>query len=306
VTDQTTVDVGEDTGPPPAHGRAVPAAPSSPSAAVHGLIGRDTPLRPVADGLRMPVLDSLDRVVGRAAPASAASPLPADLDRLMEPPGLRAKELAAAWDWLTGRLRFIERPAGEPVPLLAVHAAHAARSRRPIRSPRPGVYMPPANWALVASLAWDGLAFRRTVAERILGCLRETHLIPPGTDTVPRLAAETCWLLLAAAAHGRCRWWMWGDRRKRALRAETVRHLASLMALGASGWAGFWDQWVLVRLLDGDPGLTSRLWPELGGMLRSLPVAGGAADAAENPLIRPGWLGEKPDWLPVSPLSTTL
>lgn len=259
---------------------------------VRGLPDRDTPLMPAAVGLRAPVLAVLDRVLGQPAP-SLLPQLPAELDRLTIPPSFPEKRLRQSWTQLIARLRFVEKPDGEPAQRLV---AHAAMQRKPDKKAVTGAYMPIESWSLLGSLAWDDLAFRQTVASRILAWLREGYLMRPGA--LPVLAPETCWILLAAAAgDGRLRWWMRGARRRSAVRMEVTRHLASLMALRTPGWAGFWDQWVLLRLLDADPGLPGRLWPELAASLSPLPLAGGA-DCA-NPLVRADWLAEQPDWLPV-------
>lgn len=259
---------------------------------VHGLPGPGTPLLPLAADLRARVLAALDVALG--LPAAPSAPLPAALDQLMKPPGVKAKHLQATWARLMGRLRFVKKPPGAPMQLLAVHAAFR---RRPARAAGKGVYMPVENWALLASLAWDDLAFRHAVAERVLAFLRERHLMHPGPAPAPRLSPETCWLLVAAGAGpARRRWWMLGPARTRARRAEAVHRLASLMALSASGWAGFWDQWVLLRLLGNIPDLPGRLKPELSQALASLPLAVGGQGA--NPLAHPDWTQQCPDWLP--------
>ncbi|MCW2243154.1 hypothetical protein [Azospirillum canadense] len=262
---------------------------------VHGLPTPEAPLLAVAVGLRAPVLGALDRALGR--PAAPAAPLPEALDLLTAPLGLDPRRLRSAWSRLLGRLRFVARPEGEPLQLLVAQAA--APDPRPVRGVGTGVYMPVPMWGLVAAMAWDDLGFRREVAARVVSHLREAHLMPSGVAPSVRLAPETCWILLAAGADAGAeslRWWRLGLARRRAVRAQTVQQLASLMALSSPAWAGFWDQWLLDRLLTRTPDLARRLWPELADPLARLPLTAG--EQADHPLACAGWAAERPDWMP--------
>ncbi len=241
--------------------------------------------RRAAWGPFAPLLERLDRLLADMRVTSA--PLPAaDLDRLMRPPALAEPLLRAQWTALDGRLRHTELPAAEMAQLLAVHAAfvfprgdviHGQMSRHLTRwlpfgrKQRDGYYMPPPTWGLVAGLAWDDLHFRHAVAARVQGFLRENYLISPGQMPVPRLAPETCWLLLAAVGPRRRRWWWpqhWFPSTRRARRLE---QLIAALVPATPDWAGFWDWWVLRRLLTHSPDLPERLGPELAAALAALP-----------------------------------
>jgi hypothetical protein len=269
--------------------------------------------RHVQWGPLAPMLEMLNRL--RIDMRGTSPPLPAaDLDRLMRLPALSETRLHTQWSRLDGRLRFTKLQKAEPAQLLVLQAAFADRwagvvdeglSRRlprwlrPRQRPVEGYYMPISAWGLVAGLAWDDLDFRHAVAGRIQGFLRETHLIPPGQMPVPRLAPETYWLLLAAVGPQPRRWWWpsrWLASTKRARRFE--RLIGSLVS-GLPGWAGFWDWWILRRLLTHSPGLPKRFDTELAEGLSALPVAPHGTEP--EPFMRPGWATEWPSWLPVPP-----
>ncbi|MQP66191.1 hypothetical protein GE253_12650 [Niveispirillum sp. SYP-B3756] len=214
-------------------------------------------------------------------------PLPvADLDRLMRPPAVDEKRLRAQWGMLDVRLRYTELRPAEMGQLLTVQAAfadrwagvadtvlsrHLPRWLRPRRKQVDGYYMPPPAWGLVAGLAWDDLDFRHAVAALIQGFLRENYLIIPGQMPVPRLAPETCWLLLAAVGPRPRRWWWpqhWFPSTRRARRLE---QMITALIPTTPDWAGFWDWWVLRRLLTHLPDLPARFGPELAASLAAVP-----------------------------------
>ncbi len=165
-----------------------------------------------------------------------------------------------------------------------------------------GYGLPPAGWELVGERAWGAPSFQREAAALLEAALRRRFLFVGSrweTLSFPTLSLSprTVWLLAALAAAAA----------PAAAPAWAARHNAAddaagmLAALGrrhglVAGWAGFWDQWLLLQ--------ATRRWPtqdkSITRPILALPLAG-QPDSALVALAAPNWAAGRPDWFILSP-----
>lgn len=175
--------------------------------------------------------------------------------------------------WSAYQADLLPRPRGLTARLL---------SRRKHRT-RIGKAQDPAPYLLAAlgQSAWSGLHFRRQAARRLHTQLRQEVLMSPGMTAPPVLSTPFWWLLLSASSVS-----------EPSLHAACNRESAK--ALDASGWAGFWDQYLLHRA--GNIGRSFPAAIEELPLLKSSESALAADAENETAMARPGWRNEAPDW----------
>ena len=266
---------------------------------------RTLPLNPAAAGLRAWAGDALPALL-----AGRALPVPTRRQRRVLAPLLRPTRPgeaveARAHAALTRHRRLAAGAAPKDELSLLIGDSMAAapwlvRQRRRLR--RAAVYVPPALWELLGEAAWSGPLWCRDIAARIRDHLGERLLFRAGELPVARPEARFYWALLAVALDGEAD----GD-------GAALRRIAARLAM-APGWAGFWDQWLLLHLHGDDAGQAGA--PEIRTLLEriaALPLAlmgtadrpappqpsGPSAPLADAgvPLARASWRREMPSWM---------
>lgn len=271
---------------------------------------RTLPLSAAAAGLRAWAGDALPALLaGRKLPVPTRRQRRA-LAPLLRPPRLGEAATARARAALSRHRRLAGgTPPTDDLSLLigASMAAAPWPARQAQRFRRPAVYVPPALWELLGEAAWSAPLWCRDIAARVRDHLGERLLFRAGELPVARPEARFYWALLAVALDGEAE----GD-------GAALRRIAARLAI-APGWAGFWDQWLLlhlhsVHLHGGDAGHPAA--PEVRTLLEriaALPLAlMGTADRpaptrparpsapladAGVPLARASWRGEMPSWM---------
>lgn len=264
-----------------------------------GLDYRAAPLTSAVTVLREIALESLGRLLGAGNGSLQPEERMLALEPLLAPAGLPPSRSASAWRHLTGRLRFARPPAdGEPIQvLLGDHLRHAARGRfRLPWHPRPasGLYLPKEAWALLAQAAWGTPDFHLRASALVREELARRHLLHPFGALVPRLAPGSGWLLVVSGLDPRA---VRRLRRRRAVRCIETLYDVAARQLAGPGWAGVWDAWLAGRIARDRPGAWNRFPADLAGLLAGLPSPEAADPAPEHPLLRPGWLDDRPAWL---------
>lgn len=145
--------------------------------------------------------------------------------------------------------------------------------------------VPPESAPILLALseqAWAAYGFNLRLAQAMQRTLRREVILHPPDPQRPRLAPQTCWLLMAlfkgavfdAAGAG-------------VIAAAEAR---AVQAARQKEWAGFWDQYVLMRATGQGATLPTDL--------RGLPLISGGADALVAPTrhtaARPDWHAHAP------------
>lgn len=227
------------------------------------------------------------------------------------------------WLWQTGwQISQRWRRDWQP-PDLTQHLSHAAR-----RSLQHGVSVPRWEliaahwldrrvggvsarwlaqpfWTLAGTLAWSDAHTQAETARTLLATLQRRVLFEPDAPSLPLLVPQTCWTLIALAEIGRPSRWHLPLRRRRTVAAlRRLQHIATLHAL-APGWAGLWDQWVLLEALRLWPGALDRCTAQLRTALLALPLREqlGLPPVTPSAALPPvalaaaGWEQHIPSWL---------
>ncbi len=191
-------------------------------------------------------------------------------------------------------------------------------------------WLPDRLWATAAEAAWreplaavaHARALRAALGRRTL-FLSSTPPFPV-PPPFPVLAPRTLWALIALTRSGgpaprrgpaRLRRW------RRVARAgdglERLRDAATHQVLSVGGWAGLWDQWVMLEAWDLWSGGRERIHPTLQDALERLPLrtwgavraqaaagqrtgpqTAGAQGEAQGPVLAaPDWDADLPPWL---------
>lgn len=183
-----------------------------------------------------------------------------------------------------------------------------------------GYALPSGGWEALGRWAWGGPAFQRDAVALLEAKLRANVLFVGGDWSTLRqptlsLSPQTIWLLLALAAPHRiaprpswlrrlmaearaalvalrARRWPWPRRRD-----DSELASAMFVELGrrhglVPGWAGVWDQWLLLQAV--------RRWPgddagPVRAAIAALPLAGPPRPGGLS-LARPHWSNECPAW----------
>lgn len=128
----------------------------------------------------------------------------------------------------------------------------------------------------MAASVWMQPEFCRLVALRLHRCLRTEVLMSPDRMSPTILSASFWWVLLAGLAPE--------NEAGRRLRAHADA------CSKAEGWAGFWEQYLLLRLSRQGKSL-----PDATAQLPLFQMQGKGAES-ECSAARPGWQSEAPAW----------
>ncbi len=148
-----------------------------------------------------------------------------------------------------GQLRFAN--AGQdlaPEELLVRIQDHLAEGEPGRISSHFGPYQPPGMWNLIAQRAWLDADFRLEVATRIHGYLREHYICLD--FPVAALESNTFWVLAAAPLPAVQRAGRQPRRTDQLTQCRTLLQETGERLARHSSWAGFWDQWVIARILS--------------------------------------------------------
>ncbi len=127
---------------------------------------------------------------------------------------------------------------------------------------------------LTAERAWRDLRFQEEIAVLLYRHLRQSVLMTQLDKVLAIFSPNTFWILVAltppptASGLAQLRWSHWLER----WTVRRLRNLATRRALGATEWAGFWDQWLLWSALNQSPEAADRLTPMLYNALLGLPI----------------------------------
>lgn len=164
-------------------------------------------------------------------------------------------------------------------------------------------FAPDPFWPLLSLAAWNDLSFQHALALELWEYLRPRTLCIPRDIDHAFWSPNTFWALIDLTAPGSLtRRQRWSRNRRLAFDAgQRLRAEARRQAL-VGEWAGFWDQWILLR--------ARTFWPQDAGssLLRqaveALPLSETQPAVREHkagsppPLARAGWRGEAPSWYP--------
>ena len=111
---------------------------------------------------------------------------------------------------------------------------------------RPG--MLELNLAVAGEAAWLEPSFQREISAKLSGYLKRSYLFPDGRAPIPHLSTRVFWLLLALVKTRPAGFLLRARTRFRKARGVwgSLQTLARSRGL-ASGWAGFWDQWLILE-----------------------------------------------------------
>lgn len=232
-------------------------------------------------------LSALDRALGSPGPSVA----PKSLERLFPIPSASARRGRRRAERAASRLapkdtgglsRFQARILSDAL----APGEWGERWRRLFdrmlrRRPEPPAILDPARRALAASV-WSAPPFRRAVSLRLYRSLRHEVLMTPEPFEFPGLSSDFWWVLIAAFSDS--------TPLGKALKA------AGSESGAAKGWAGFWEQYLLLR--------AQRAGGNLPGGMDQLPLVGRevralhpASDDPDDPVAaRPGWRDARPGW----------
>lgn len=200
----------------------------------------------------------------------------------------------------------------------------------------PPRYMPDDLWPVVSEFAWRDLDFQHWVAAQVRSYFRPRVLFMLGDMPVATLSPRTFWVLIALASleMQTARPWASPNQRmvqkaikllltpfigftQESLNRRMVRKaIKRLQNEGqrqalATGWAGFWDQWILSEALRHWPDAFNKLDSQLCDALLALPllaITSPAAllqsyserkDKASQPPVKlaaPNWKKDMPGW----------
>lgn len=166
-------------------------------------------------------------------------------------------------------------------------------------------FAPDQFWAILSLAAWSDLGFQRALTTELWGYLRLCTLCIPGDIEHANWSPNTFWTLIDLTAPGDL------TRRQRAFRGQRLafdagqrlRVEARRQAL-VRGWAGFWDQWIILRARS--------FWSDGIGVgpsplrqaVDALPLLEEPRSRRGQPASTPvqlecaGWQQEAPSWYP--------
>lgn len=248
---------------------------------------------PAATILRQLALAALADALGRGAPFPVQIETRVLGDWVAEPAvqgagftaSLRRLQRALLFDQITDAA-----PTSRALVSAALPAGRVARLRDRVaglRRRKRGVVAQPGTDAFgpaLAALAFGDVTFRRNVIAMIRDHIGARVLFHPDAEPVPVLSAPCCMILIVA-------------RRDLADQSAVVNGLGRLAeALAATtGWAGFWDQWVL----DQAAGKATFTLPASIHTLPLLAHGYGAIDQPSDevdPKVPPDWLSCVPGY----------
>lgn len=138
----------------------------------------------------------------------------------------------------------------------------------------PDAYLLPTYlWRTLGRIAFRQPTFMAHVARKIQKYLRNKVVIDPAAVPPIQLSPNTLWLLIALYRPPQPSFFRRLLPKWRAHKRliETLVHVAQIQAR-STGWADFWDQWVLLHALHRDPQWLKRLDPLLMCSLPQLPL----------------------------------
>ncbi len=157
--------------------------------------------------------------------------------------------------------------------------------------------LPRFLWRTATELAFEAPRFRLHVARTLDQFLRPRMTLLPELPPF-ELSIPTFWLLIALYQPTKPPWWRWLDPRWHRL-VEIIDTLAAQAHLQSrsTGWAGFWDQWLLLHRLQAEPDAILRLNPLLRLAITRLPLLSATTlelhpaktDATSIDLAHPDW-----------------
>lgn len=176
----------------------------------------------------------------------------------------------------------------------------------------PSVYLPDDLWPVLSEIAWRDLDFQYWVAAQVRMYFRPRILFMPGERLVAKLSPITVWILiaLAGAATSASRGFHPNQQTiRRAVRR--LRNRGKQEALETTGWAGFWDQWIVSEALQHWPSALKSLDAELRDALLTLPLLNITSPVTlaqpgkkrksrteTRQFAAPDWEKEMPEWFP--------
>ncbi len=109
--------------------------------------------------------------------------------------------------------------------------------------------VPSAYWPFVIQSAWEDLNFQFELAAFVRRTLRGRVLFEANDSHCPVFSSNTLWALILLLKHPG------GPGKPAAYPLEWLQEAAislrevALQQIGSSGWAGFWDQWLICEAL---------------------------------------------------------
>jgi hypothetical protein len=198
----------------------------------------------------------------------------------------------------------------QPVALAIGQSLDDSRRARRHRRQASRLYMPQPFWTLAGYMAWGQPDFQYWAAAYLQGYLRSRVLFALEASAIPTVHCNTFWLLLALVAVPQLKGRLWHrlvspNRRKM---AQQLAHIAKTEVL-QSGWAGFWEQWIVAEMLTGSVPLHT-LDTEVRRGLATLPIllqqppyrqlatslASATGKTASVSLAQPNWEAKMPRW----------
>jgi hypothetical protein len=143
----------------------------------------------------------------------------------------------------------VEKIQQNPVALTIVQSLK--QSPKNVESKKSPKYMPDALWPLIGAMAWDDSVFQSRLATEIAAALRKRFLFLNGELPKISLRPEVFWLILELT------------------HSVPTIHQITRQCYQHGGWAGFWEQWLLMELLQRS---VIQLKPELKDLLIGLPI----------------------------------
>lgn len=269
-----------------------------------------------------------------------------------EGPGrLRDLKLRPSGDSIRGQRRLTHRALKSlplrddtvriehPISLLILTHLRASRSGWISWLPRPRAlvepYWPPSLWGAIAGLAWREPRFQRQIGAIIFDHFRRTQPVPGGELPAPVLRQEVWWLLVGLVgapemeeppARGivhllrkilghrlaEALWRIWYQRSTGGRLQRRLAEIARAQALASSGWAGFWEQWMVGETLLRRPREVARASTHLRQLLTLLPLLSKSRYQAARDefalassddltsvgprIVDPGWQKQMPGW----------
>ncbi|MEM7132693.1 MAG: hypothetical protein AAF702_40700 [Chloroflexota bacterium] len=126
---------------------------------------------------------------------------------------------------------------------------------------------------VVAERAWGNLAFQNEMGSMLQRTLRQNELFIQGDKALIVLSSKTYWVLLALSKTPAMFSHHFFNRDHRTLvRAIKRLHREAEKHILQTGWAGFWDQWVIWTAMSQYPGAIVDLSPSLYNALAALPI----------------------------------
>lgn len=158
-------------------------------------------------------------------------------------------------------------------------------------------FAPDPFWPLLSLAAWNDLGFQHALALELWEYLRPRTLCIPRDIGRAFWSPNTFWALIDLTAPGSLR------RRQHLVfdAGQRLRIEAQRQAL-VGEWAGFWDQWLLLRARtfwpqDAGPSLLRQAVEALP-LSETQPAGRDQKTGSPPPLARAGWLQEAPSWYP--------